>query len=144
MRPLRLLRAGVLIGLFSAACGGGSDGGDSSTSAPSAPSTPAANPCDSVRTAASGALSATAGDEASGKRRGPVLDRDPRYAIFDALWTHEAPRRGRPPQAFDARGATADIGEIAVIQDNGDIILPMRQVRWWMKSVASSVKSQVS
>jgi hypothetical protein len=69
-------------------------------------------------------LSATAGDEASGKRRGPVLDRDPRYAIFDALWTHEAPRRGRPPQAFDARGATADIGEIAVIQDNGDIILP--------------------
>jgi hypothetical protein len=124
MRPIRILHAGVLIGLLSAACGGGSDGGTSSTSPPSTPSTPAANPCDSIRTATADAAAATGDGTIAVKPRGPVLDRDPRYAIFDALWTHEARRRGRLPQAFDTQGATADIGEIAVIQDNGDIILP--------------------
>ena len=124
MRRLGILQAGVLIGLLSAACGGGSDDGGSPTSPPSSPSTPSANPCDSVRTAAADAILATTGDEPSAKPRGPSLDRDPRYAIFDALWTHEAPRHARPPQALETQGATADVGEIAVIQDNGDIILP--------------------
>jgi len=124
MRPSRLLPIGVCLGMLAAACGGGPDGGGASTLPPSAPSTPAANPCDPFRASAAGATATAPDGGATAKPRGPALDRDPRYAIFDALWVHEAPRRERPPQAFETQGATADIGEIAVIQDNGDIILP--------------------
>jgi hypothetical protein len=113
----------MLLAVLAGACGGDSSDGGSSTS-PSNPSTPAANPCDAIRTATAVAGFGTGGASGSTKPRGPAIDRDPRYAIFDALWTHEAPRRERPPQAFGTQAATADVGEIAVIQDGGDIILP--------------------
>jgi hypothetical protein len=118
----------VLLGVLAAACGGGSDSGDSST-LPGTPPTPTANPCDVIRAASFETEAVTepgtGGGQTSTKRRGPALDRDPRYAILDALWTHEAPRRERLPQAaFETQAATADIGEVAVIQDNGDIVLP--------------------
>jgi hypothetical protein len=113
----------MLLAVLAGACGGDSSDEGSSTS-PSNPSTPASNPCDAVRTATAVAGFGTGGASASTKPRGPALDRDPRYAIFDALWTHEAPRRKQPAQAFETQAATADVGEIAVIQDGGDIILP--------------------
>jgi hypothetical protein len=121
MRRLRVHLAGVLIGALATACGGGSDSGGSSTSPPSTPSAPT-NPCDAIHTGAAQAAPATGIQPA--KPRGPALDRDPRYALFEALWAHEAPRRDRGLQAFETQGASADIGEVAVIQDNGDIILP--------------------
>jgi hypothetical protein len=122
MRSLRNLWLGVLLAAVAAACGGSSTDGGASTS-PSNPSTPAANPCDGVRTTTAAAGFGIGDASASAKPRGPALDRDPRFAIFDALWTHEAPRRGRTPQAFETQAA-ADVGEIAVLQDNGNIILP--------------------
>jgi len=127
MQRFRILPIGVLFSVLAAACGGGSDSGDSATS-PGTPSTPTANPCDAIRTTSFDTAAVTApgtgGGATSTKPRGPALDRDPRDALFDALWIHEAPHRDRSPRAFETQAATADVGEVAVIQDNGDIILP--------------------
>jgi hypothetical protein len=120
MRSLRFLCPIVLVGTVAAACGGGSDSGGTSTSPPSTPSTPA-SPCASVRVEAA---VAPATPLPSRKARGPVLDRDPRYGHLDAFWTHRAPRPDRPRPIFEAQAADADVGDVAVLQDNGDIIIP--------------------
>ena len=59
---------------------------------------------------------------ASAKRN--LLDRSGRYRVLDALWLHQQ----QGVRAIDARTATAgsaaDVGDVAVIQDQGDVILP--------------------
>jgi hypothetical protein len=56
-----------------------------------------------------------------------VLDGNPRWRVLDALWLHrEAELRGvgRRVRGATPRRDPVDIGEIAVIQDQGDLILP--------------------
>jgi hypothetical protein len=49
---------------------------------------------------------------------------DPRGTLGDILWRHRA-AEGRPaPLAAATPGASADVGEIAVIQDEGDLVAP--------------------
>jgi hypothetical protein len=60
------------------------------------------------------------------KTSGGLRDPDPRGTIFDVLWQHRsATGRGAfaPFRAVTPR-ATEDVGEIAVIQDEGDLIAP--------------------
>jgi len=125
MRLLRVFVVGVVLGALTGSCGG--SGSESPTTPP--PSTPppatSTNPCDGIGIAAGELFQ---GVQVSplrpGKVPGPALDRDPRYALFDALWTHETGRTSAAPRPFTPQGATEDVGEIAVIQDEGDIILP--------------------
>jgi hypothetical protein len=121
MRTLRMLCASVLLALLAATCGGSNHGSNSGSSSPSPPPT-STNPCDGIRIEA--AQAALTDSSAPAKPRVPALDRDPRRALFDTLWTHEASRRDRSRQAAGTGAALADVGEVAVIQDNGDIILP--------------------
>ena len=58
-------------------------------------------------------------------RKRSVTDGNPRGRLFDALWLHRsrAGRIRRPLAATGDRNAI-DIGEIAVIRDEGDLIVP--------------------
>jgi len=62
------------------------------------------------------------------ERKLNVPDGNPRWRVFDALWTHRqyADRSQRTPgerPTLSSRNS-ADVGEIAVLQDEGDLILP--------------------
>jgi hypothetical protein len=107
------------------ACGGG--GGNSpGRSAPTPPPT-TANPC---LTAASGAPADEEGqavnetEAAEVKRRGRGLDGDPRGRVFDSLWQHAASAATRTLFRPPVRAAAEDVGDIAVIQDAGDLLTP--------------------
>jgi hypothetical protein len=98
------------------ACGGGSP----STSPGTVPSSPptSSNPCASVSSLSSSEELARR-SEAPGKRKADA----PRGAPLDALWKHRA---GAARGLVDALGATAgrqDVGDVAVVQDQGDVIL---------------------
>jgi len=121
MQRFRNPVAAFALAVIASGCGG-SDGGSSSTTP--LPPAASANPCNGIGIVAGALADSASAVSRPGKVTGPAVDRDPRYALFDALWTHEAGRsRGAPP-SFAAPGAAEDVGEVAVVQDEGDIILP--------------------
>ncbi len=113
-----ILAAAAISGLL-AACDGGN--GDGDTSPPPA-ATP--NPCPTSPLQPSSESQVLAPQ--SLKTSGGLRDPDPRGTIFDVLWQHRsttgsgafAPFRTVTPSA------TEDVGDIAVIQDEGDLIAP--------------------
>ena len=64
-----------------------------------------------------------------GEARGRGLDGDPRGRVFNSLWQHAASAPARALFTPPARAATVDIGDIAVIQDAGDLIVRAESVR---------------
>jgi hypothetical protein len=120
------LIAAALLGLLAAACGG-------SSSPPSSNPPPATttDPC-STASLEGEQLDVSATDQATARAlKTNVLDGSPRWRVLDALWTHReyAARRTRRDDDETRRGLTpsrsnADVGEIAVVQDEGDLILP--------------------
>jgi hypothetical protein len=66
--------------------------------------------------------------EAQARKRN-VLDGSPRWRVLDLLWTHREAENLPEQAALQRRGlsaarSNADVGEIAVVQDEGDLILP--------------------
>jgi hypothetical protein len=121
----RLISA-ALLGLLAAACGGSSS--PPSTNPPPATTT---NPC-SASSLEGDQLDVSAAEQAAARAlKTNILDGSPRWRVLDALWTHREyeARRTRRDDDEGRRGLTpsranADVGEIAVIQDEGDLILP--------------------
>jgi hypothetical protein len=121
-RSLNAIILSCLAALFAAACDGG--GGSSSSSSSTTTSTSNAGPCASVSLNAFD--TADAGDHipapSSPDKRGGFVDDATPYNVLNALWHHRAASERRqigPP----SNAATAqDIGDIAVIQDEGDLI----------------------
>ena len=115
-----------LLGALVTACGGSGNGGGTETPPPG-PSAPAGqNPC------ATAAFEPGADIGAGARRLAPgapssktdVLDRSARYRVLDALWLHQQ-QGARSSDRQTARGvAAADVGDIAVVQDEGDVIVP--------------------
>jgi hypothetical protein len=121
MRTVRA--AGVLtLALLLPACGGSSASSTSTVSTMPSPSPPAAaNPC-TAALAASGDAPGVRSAAASGKEHGG-LGRDKRDP-HEHLWAHRLAAQEGRVQALDARAAAAtDVGDIAVIQDNGSLII---------------------
>jgi hypothetical protein len=118
MRRLRLsCSLGLLLVLF--ACGG-SDSSPSLPSNPSPPSTPT-DPCAAASSEAD-ADSVEGLTAAASRKRQPQLDPNPQWAVLNHLWVHAVARdRGLQPAATERD--SADVGEIAVIQDVGDVIV---------------------
>jgi hypothetical protein len=118
----RLFAIGVL-GLLASACGGSSN---PSSSNPPATTT---NPC-TTAAIEEDQVDLSAADQAAARaRKTNILDGSPRWRVLDALWTHReyAARRNRSGDArtsLSPSRSNADVGEIAVIQDEGDLILP--------------------
>jgi hypothetical protein len=68
------------------------------------------------------------GLEAQARKRN-VLDGSPRWRVLDLLWTHRE-AENRPEtlalqrRSLSAPRSNADVGDIAVVQDEGDLIIP--------------------
>jgi hypothetical protein len=106
---------GALLLAFVSACGDGNG-----SPSPSPNPTPQ-DPCASVREEE---FQAPGAGLSTIKAR--PLDGSPRWRVLDALWTHrEARERRLTPTAANQQAATAsDIGDIAILLDQGDLILP--------------------
>lgn len=120
--------AAALLSVLTLACGG--TGGSSSSSGSggsggsSGSGTTSSNPCP-VNGVLPAASALAAGETAAPlKPRGTRLDRHSRWSVFNLLWTHQASRARTPGRAFTPPAITEDIGEVAVVQDEGEIILP--------------------
>ena len=121
-----------------AACGGGS--GNSSTPPPSGGGgTPTTNPCSTALAAEQaeapllGSVAGGAGPTVTDKKT--TIDGDPRGRVLEAMWLHQAGEEQRargtrtsetaPSPAITSPAPVAeDVGDIAVMQDTGDIVLP--------------------
>ncbi|HWJ57328.1 MAG TPA: hypothetical protein VNR90_13910, partial [Vicinamibacterales bacterium] len=143
MRTLRALALAVTMAAVSTACGGGgsSSGGSSNPPTGGGGTTPV-NPCstalteDSGEIAAVGSVAQTGAPPSTDKKT--LVDGDPRGRLAEALALNRQAEQFRRTQAIRqtvedasrqrpaASPATVaeDAGEIAVLQDNGDLILP--------------------
>jgi hypothetical protein len=115
----------LVIGAVPACSGGGSNAPASPVPTP----TPAAqNPCLTASIdAPADAGEGPAVNESEGaqvKRRGRGLDGDPRGRVFDSLWQHAASAATRTFFTPPLRAANEDVGDVAVIQDAGDLLTP--------------------
>ena len=121
---MKRLLAAAALGLLASACGG-----SSSSSSSNPPPTTSSNPCSAVAIEDEQAEVSAADLAAARALKTNVLDGSPRWRVLDALWTHReyADRPGRTPgerRGLSPGRSNADVGEIAVIQDAGDLILP--------------------
>ena len=120
------MRAALSALLFLAltACGGNGDGNGSGSGNGAPPPGPGPTPQDPCASIQSGPLQTF--DRTAGGIKTPGIDLSPQWRVLDALWTHQAARVRRPsisPIGPPAASST-DIGDIAVLQDQGDLILP--------------------
>jgi hypothetical protein len=119
----RLFAIGVL-GLLASACGG-----SSSPSSSNPPPTTTTNPCTATAIEEDQAEPSAANQAAARALKTNVLDGNPRWRVLDALWTHREyatrlNRRGDQRTSVSPSRSNADVGDIAVVQDEGDLILP--------------------
>jgi len=116
----RALLAALGAGAVLYACGGSNGGSGGSNNPP-----PSQNPCATAAVEAEEApLSATGSAAPNAKTEG--VDGDPRWRVLDALWTHrQGGTETRLAQSPDRNAA--DVGDIAVLQDEGDLILSPNQ-----------------
>jgi hypothetical protein len=102
------------------ACGDGGGGGSDPTSPPSSspPATSAENPCPAPR------ASAARLDGARSAKASQPTHVDPRSTLADVLARHQEAQGRVRPLAAASPLASVDVGEIAVIQDEGDLVMP--------------------
>jgi hypothetical protein len=127
---VKRLAAATALGLLISACGG--SGSPPSNPAPG----PSTDPCATAAVEDEAEAPPPTGPAArAGKTN--ILDGNPRWRVLDALWTHHEAGRPDRPERRDRRPSTAlgtgrlgptrntaDVGDIAVVQDEGDLILP--------------------
>lgn len=146
MSRTRAVLIALFVSLSLAACGGGSSssnsGGSSGSGSGGTGGTSTTNPCTTALLADSADIAAVGQNAGSGAvpaDKKTLVDGDPRGRIYEARALHEAAVRKRESDARAAAvtdegfGKTAitspapvaqDIGEIAVLQDNGNLIFP--------------------
>jgi hypothetical protein len=122
---VKALSTAVVLGLLASACGGTSSPPPSSTPPPATTT----NPCANAVTEEEADLVPTRQDLEAQARKRNVLDGSPRWRVLDLLWTHREAENLPEQAALQRRGlsaarSNADVGEIAVVQDEGDLILP--------------------
>ncbi|HEY0873044.1 MAG TPA: hypothetical protein VGD94_06190 [Vicinamibacterales bacterium] len=100
------------------ACNGGNNGGGDGGPDPGPPS--GSNPCSSLPSTAAIAPP----DEAWRAQKRTLIDGDSRYNVLEALAVHQSAGRVRGFALRTPARSNIDIGEIAVLQDEGDLIAP--------------------
>ena len=103
------------------ACGGGSGGGTPTTTPQ--PTAEPRNPCPATPSAAAIRSSFGAASPFGGGKRDGFIDGHAQRTVLDAVWEHRTGlERGfiLPP---NTNAETEDVGEIAVLQDEGDLVL---------------------
>jgi hypothetical protein len=113
-----LLAAGALA-VALGACGGGSSGNNGSAPPP----TTTQNPCSTVSLEAETTGAPVDVTLAELKRSHP--EGNPRWRVLDDLWTHrEAQLRPARIETLTPQPNAVDVGDVAVVPDQGDILLP--------------------
>ena len=149
MSRIHALPAALCLAVLLAACGGGggsnNSGGTGSGGGTTTPPATPADPCAAALLADTPALASTASSQPGGAPvvdKKSIVDGGPRGRLQEALALHqwanerrhneqirasvEATSRGEPQPAITSPAPVAeDVGEIAVIQDTGDLILPL-------------------
>jgi hypothetical protein len=120
IRVSRLKWLAAILVAVCAAIGCDDEGGRSVPPPP--PATTAQNPCPAAST--SSAVASDAGSPSRSKNSGRVIHGDPRGMLGDVLWRHRAGATLRTASGGVTSRATEDVGEIAVIQDEGDVVTP--------------------
>ena len=134
----------LAVSLVIAACGGGGGSSGGSTAPPSGGGgTTPVNPCSTALEADQPSANLTSGvaGQAGRANKKTLIDGNPRGRVYEAMWINRAAQedrqRGGARQSATvgaaAEGRTGittpapvaeDIGEIAIVQDSGDLILP--------------------
>jgi hypothetical protein len=122
-RSIRTLLALAAAAALISACEGSGGGGNGSPTPP--PGGGAESPC-TATSVEPDLLEVAATAPESIRRKSEVSDGNPRARLLDALWLHRSRAdRIRRPVSVDAGARDAvDIGQIAVIQDEGDLTEP--------------------
>jgi hypothetical protein len=116
----------LALALLAAACGGSSSPPPANTP----PSGTTTNPCTTAVTAdeTEGQPPLAAEDLQAQARKRNVLDGTSKWRVLDHLWTHSTAVTRPEIAALQRRALSsannADVGDIAVVQDEGDVILP--------------------
>ena len=115
---MRAALGALLLALTLTACGG-DEGGSSPP-----PSPPAQDPCAGQRQEAFEAQAPADGSAPAAKRG--ALDPSPRLRVLESLWIHEqaAGRRRSITTLGPVAATSSDVGDIAVLRDEGDLIVP--------------------
>ena len=128
MEPrVRALLPAVVAACLLAACGG-SNGNGGDTPSPNPGGGNSQNPCASASADTGQDLPAQPPPESALRRKRGLVDHNPRWRVFDALWTHRQRIALGGERAAETAGRDPiDIGDIAVVQDEGDLIAPPNQ-----------------
>lgn len=120
---MKRLVAAVTLGLLASACG------SSSGSSTNPPPTTSTNPCASAAAEEDQTELQIPPDVLAARHelKTNVLDGNSRWRVLDALWTHRE-YLDRNPRLEERRTVSprnsVDVGDIAIVQDEGDLILP--------------------
>jgi hypothetical protein len=111
----------ALLLIFTAACGGGNGDSDS----PPPPGNGNNNPdaCSAIRSEETGAEQTSAAVPSLASKTGQI-DPSPRWRVLESLWIHQQAFERRPASLAAQSATSSDIGDIAVIRDAGDVIVP--------------------
>jgi hypothetical protein len=111
----------ALLLILTVACGGGN--GDSNSPPPSGNGN---NPdaCAAIRSEEIEAGQASATFSSSFSSKIGRIDPSPRWRVLESLWIHQQASERRPASLGPSAATSSDIGDIAVIRDEGDVIVP--------------------
>jgi hypothetical protein len=120
---VRALAAACLVATFLACGGSNNNGGDNGGSTPPPGGGSSQNPC----AAAGIEPEETSLDSGAEPRIKNLPDGNVRWRVFDEIWSHRTANAFGLINPLGPAGATEDIGEIAVLQDEGDLVLRPNQ-----------------
>ena len=110
-----------------AACGGSGNNNTSSGSTPTTPPPTTTNPCVSAGTAEAGAAGVVAQSRIPPPDKRTIVDGDTRGRVYAAIALHRARASTRAQTTAVTPAPVADdIGNIAVLQDAGDLVISQR------------------
>jgi hypothetical protein len=111
----------ALLLIFTVACGGG-NGDSESPPPPGNGNNPDA--CTAIRSEEIDAGQASATVSSSSSSKIGRIDPSPRWRVLESLWIHQQASERRPASLGPSAATSSDIGDIAVIRDEGDVIVP--------------------
>jgi len=111
----------ALLLIFTVACGGGN--GDSESPPPSGNGN---NPdaCTAIRSEEIEAGQASASVSSPRSSKIGRVDPSPRWRVLESLWIHQQASDRRPTSLGPIAATSSDVGDVAVIRDQGDVIVP--------------------
>ena len=112
----------ALLLIFTVACGGG-NGGDSDSPPPSGNGN---NPdaCTAIRSEEIEAGPASASVSSPSPAKIGRVDPSPQWRVLESLWIHQQASERRPTSLGPIAATSSDVGDVAVIRDQGDVIVP--------------------